>query len=103
MDLAFAYGNAGWGREWQKNLQNQHWQAEDMLIGHPITNLYVNEALLSANGSTAFPDMGCADCSPQGNKMAFWLLKGPKTSFSYGLWKMTINKRLVQKRNFFEL
>ncbi len=43
---------------------NQHWQTEDVLIGQPITSLYVNEALLSANGSTAFPDMWCADRSP---------------------------------------
>ncbi len=52
------------GERITKNMQNQHWQAEDVLIRHPITHLYVNEALESANESTAFPDMGCADCSP---------------------------------------
>ncbi len=53
-----------WGEEIAKNMQNQHWQAEDGLIGHSTTNLHVDEALLSANGSTAFPDMGYSDCSP---------------------------------------
>ncbi len=31
--------------------------SRDVLIGHPNTNPYVNEALLSANWSTAFPEM----------------------------------------------
>ncbi len=26
-------------------LQKEHWQEEDMLIGHPNVNLHVNEAL----------------------------------------------------------
>ncbi len=39
-----------------------------MLIGHPITNLNVYEALLKANRSTAFPDMGCADFSPSSSQ-----------------------------------
>ncbi len=46
------------GGENNKKMQIQHLQAEDMLIGHPITNLHVNEALLSANGSTTFLDGG---------------------------------------------
>ncbi len=45
-------------------MENQNWQAEEVLIAHLITNLYANKALLSANGSTAFLDMGYADCSP---------------------------------------
>ncbi len=45
-------------------MKNQHWQTEDVLIAHLITNIYVNEAFLSANGSTDFLDMGCGDCSP---------------------------------------
>ncbi len=39
-------------------MQNQHWPAQEVLIGHQMTNLYVYGAHLSVNGSTAFPDMG---------------------------------------------
>ncbi len=46
-------------------MQNQHWQAEDVRIGHPITGLNVNEALVLVNGNTAFPDMACADGPPR--------------------------------------
>ncbi len=52
-----------WGEGITKNMQNQHWQVEDVLIRHSIANLYVNEALLSGSGTTAFLDTGCADCS----------------------------------------
>ncbi len=51
------------GDDYEKDMQN-HWRAEDVLIGHPITNPYVNGALLIANRSAAFPDMVFADCSP---------------------------------------
>ncbi len=35
---------------------------------HLITNLYANDTLLSADGSTTFFGMGCADCFPPFHK-----------------------------------
>ncbi len=58
---AFTYWNACGGENNQKNMQHQYWQAEDVLT---ITNMHVNEALLSADEGTAFPVMECADSSP---------------------------------------
>ncbi len=45
------------GERITKSMQNQHWQAQNVLIWHQITHLYDNEVHLLANGKTAFPDM----------------------------------------------
>ncbi len=55
----------------EKNMQNEHRQAEDVLIGHPNTIFYTNAALLSSNGSTAFPDMDVQIASPLWDLMAY--------------------------------
>ncbi len=54
-----------WGEKVTKKMQKQHWQVEDALLGHPNTNLYVSEALLSANRTTAFPYMGVQIALPK--------------------------------------
>ncbi len=48
-----------------KNIQNQPWNIDDVVIEHQIMNIHVKETLLAANGSIAFLDMGVQIAPPR--------------------------------------
>ncbi len=51
-------------------------------------NRYVNEALLSAKGSTAFLDLGCAECSP-------WLTEKEKPGEKLAIFHIDYRNRFI--------